>query len=136
MNMPAAPADAVVAAARSLWRHLNPPSLRRSGIFPNRRWRGWARTRCRAEKAPPAVDPAFDRDTFLLRQKHFAINEKYAVWDNNGEALLFVERPTHLLRNLLAFFAAAAASIIVFTLTGFTYEFFPNRFGGCMSSSG
>jgi uncharacterized protein YxjI len=47
-------------------------------------------------------DPAFDRDKFLLRQKFIAISEKYYVWDEEGKTILFVERPRHLLRNLLA----------------------------------
>lgn len=82
------------------------------------------------DKNSPALDPVFVRDTFLLRQKHLAINEKYAVWDKTGMALLFVERPAHLLRNILALLAAAAASIAVFTLTGFTYEILPESLRG------
>jgi hypothetical protein len=52
--------------------------------------------------APPILDSGgvFDRDQFLLRQKHFSISEKYYVWDEQGQPLLFVERPAHLLRNL------------------------------------
>jgi uncharacterized protein YxjI len=46
------------------------------------------------------ADPVFDRDRFLLRQKHLAISQKYYVWDDHGAVLLFVERPTHLLRTL------------------------------------
>ena len=33
--------------------------------------------------AAPQADPVFDRDKFLLRQK-VAIDEKYAVWDEDG----------------------------------------------------
>ena len=51
---------------------------------------------------PPDLDPAFQRHRFLLRQKHFAIAEKYFVWDEQGNVLLFVERPMHLLRLFLA----------------------------------
>lgn len=82
------------------------------------------------KKTPPALDPVFARDTFLLRQKHLAINEKYAVWDDTGTALLFVERPAHLMRNLVALISAALASIAVFTVTGFTYEIFPESLRG------
>jgi hypothetical protein len=55
------------------------------------------------------ADPVFDRDVFLLRQKAMAINEKYAVSDEQGQQLLFVERPAHFFRNLLAIFGAIAA---------------------------
>jgi len=47
-------------------------------------------------------DPVFDRDKFLLRQKHFAISAKYDVWDVQGNSILFIERPAHLMRNFLA----------------------------------
>lgn len=71
------------------------------------------------------LDPLFDRNIFLLRQKHLAINEKYAVWDEQGTALLFVERPAHLFRNLLALFSGLLAGIMVFTLLGFSYQALP-----------
>ena len=60
------------------------------------------------------ADPIFDRDVFLLRQKAMAINEKYAVSDEKGEQLLFIERPAHFFRNLLALFAALATAVGVF----------------------
>ncbi len=47
-------------------------------------------------------DPVFDQDKFLLKQKYFAISEKYAVWTVQGNSILFIERPAHLMRNLLA----------------------------------
>jgi uncharacterized protein YxjI len=50
----------------------------------------------------------FDRDKFLLRQKKIAINAKYAVWDESGRPILFVERPAHVLRS------AASMLVIVF----------------------
>jgi hypothetical protein len=49
-------------------------------------------------------DPVFDQDKFLLRQKHFAISAKYDVWNEQGKPILFIERPAHLMRNLLALF--------------------------------
>jgi uncharacterized protein YxjI len=55
-------------------------------------------------------DPVFDRDRFLLRQKHLSISEKYVVSDDQGRAILFVLRPSHLLRNLGALFGAIAAT--------------------------
>jgi len=54
------------------------------------------------------TDPAFDRDTFLLRQQLLKISEKYDVGDEQGNKLIFVERPAHLLRNLGALLAGAA----------------------------
>ena len=66
------------------------------------------------------ADPVFDRDIFLLRQKHLAINEKYTVSDESGTPIVYVERPAHLLRNLLALFvgliAAVLAVVVVFTI--------------------
>jgi uncharacterized protein YxjI len=62
------------------------------------------------------ADPVFDRDIFLLRQKHLAINEKYTVSDESGSPIVFVERPAHLLRNLLALLLGSAAAIAVFSM--------------------
>lgn len=67
----------------------------------------------RPARAPAAVatatdDPAFDRDTFLLRQQLLKISEKYDVGDEQGNKIIFVERPAHLLRNLGALLAGAA----------------------------
>lgn len=66
----------------------------------------------RPARAPSAAtsrqgqaDPAFDRDTFLLRQQLLKISEKYDVGDEQGNKLVFVERPAHLLRNLGAVLA-------------------------------
>ena len=57
------------------------------------------------------ADPVFDRDIFLLRQKHLAINEKYTVSDEAGQAIVFVERPAHLLRNVFALLVGLVAMI-------------------------
>ena len=61
-------------------------------------------------------DPAFSRDKYLLRQKHFAISEKYFVWDEQGNTILYVVRPAHLLRNLLAGFVGVISLIVVLML--------------------
>ena len=45
-------------------------------------------------------DPAFDRDIFLLRQQMLRISEKYDVGDEQGNKIIFVERPAHALRNI------------------------------------
>jgi uncharacterized protein YxjI len=58
-------------------------------------------------------DPAFDRDKFLLRQKHFAISAKYDVWNEQGNPILFIERPAHLIRNLLAILIGLIGGIVI-----------------------
>ncbi len=63
-----------------------------------------------------AGDPAFDRDKFLLRQKAMAIKEKYYVWDEAGQTILYVERPRYVFRGLVAAFAGIAAAIVVFVV--------------------
>ncbi len=73
----------------------------------------WGRPTAGAPGAGVAQDPAFDRDRFLLRQKLFTINAKYDVWDEEGRAVLFVERPQHFLRNLGAALGGLAAGGIV-----------------------
>lgn len=65
-----------------------------------------------------ALDEAFDRDRFLLVQKRISINEKYFISDDRNQRVLFVERPTHLLRQLLAF-GAAIVIIVAVTAIGF-----------------
>jgi uncharacterized protein YxjI len=71
--------------------------------------------RAPGEKLSPRsqADPVFDRDVFLLRQKALAIKEKYAVSDEAGQQILYVERPAHVFRNLVATFAALLAGLIV-----------------------
>lgn len=68
--------------------------------------------RAPARSAGPAAqgqtDPAFDRDMFLLRQQLLKISEKYDVGDEQGNKIIFVERPAHLLRNLAALLIGAA----------------------------
>lgn len=60
-----------------------------------------------------ALDPAFDRDRFLLRQKALSLHEKYLVWDEQGQPILFVERPAHHLKSLLAALVGLAAASAV-----------------------
>jgi uncharacterized protein YxjI len=54
---------------------------------------------------PDHVPEAFRRHKFLLRQKFWAIKEKYRVADEEGEPILYVERPAHLTRGCLALMA-------------------------------
>lgn len=69
----------------------------------------------RAESAEPEPAAAgtrrnemhhsFNRDKFLLRQKHLALSEKYLVWDEHGGEIMFVERPSHYAMGCLALIA-------------------------------
>lgn len=78
-----------------------------------------------AASGEPQGDPLFARDKFLLSQKHMSISQKYFVHDESGNPILFVERPTHLFRQLLALAGVLVAivawcAVILFlmTLTG------------------
>lgn len=58
------------------------------------------------------ADPAFDHDTFLLRQRVLSIAQAYDVRGADNEELLFVRRPTHLLWTILAILAGVVAFFI------------------------
>jgi uncharacterized protein YxjI len=73
----------------------------------------------------PQADPAFDRDKFLLRQQLLRISEKYDVADEQGNKIIFVERPAHLLRNLGAALAGLVAMVGVFTAIAALADRFP-----------
>src|SRR5688500_2960769 len=60
------------------------------------------------------ADEVFNRDIFLLRQKHLSINQKYQVSDEQGNPILFVERPTYFWRTLLALGVAWVAMMVVY----------------------
>lgn len=60
------------------------------------------------------ADSTFDRDIFLLRQKHLAINQKYQVSDEQGNAILFVERPTYFWRTIFALFGAYLVTMTLY----------------------
>jgi hypothetical protein len=61
----------------------------------------------------PGVDPAFDRDVFLLRERVFTITSKYEVWAASGTPILYVERPTYPIRTLMAYFIALITTLTV-----------------------
>ena len=61
------------------------------------------------------ADGIFNRDIFLLRQKHLSINQKYQVSDEEGNAILFVERPTHFWRTILALLGAYIVTMVAYT---------------------
>lgn len=67
-----------------------------------------------SDESTAAIDPVFKRNKFLLRQKHLAISEKYYVWDERGQTIMFIERPAHFLKSLLAAFLF----IFTFLVTG------------------
>jgi uncharacterized protein YxjI len=60
----------------------------------------------------------FDRDVFLLRQQLLKISEKYDVCDEQGNKIIFVERPAHFLRNLGALLAGLAVGALVLVAFG------------------
>lgn len=66
----------------------------------------FCRAEIQAELEPatpiPQADPIFERDRFLLRQKSFTIAEKYNVWNERNQPILFVERPAYVLMGCLA----------------------------------
>ncbi len=63
------------------------------------------------------LEPIFARNKFLLRQKHLTLGaEKYHVWDEAGETLLYVERPRHTIHNILAMMGGLIAGAVVFGL--------------------
>jgi hypothetical protein len=65
-------------------------------------------------QARPGVDPAFDRDVFLLNQRVLTIASQYEVWAPDGTPVLYVERPTYVVRTMLAYALAFAAGGVVF----------------------
>src|SRR4051794_29299987 len=55
--------------------------------------------------APSRADGPFGHDRFLINQKRISVSEKYYVFDEQRNPILFVERPAHFWRNLLALMA-------------------------------
>ena len=60
------------------------------------------------------ADESLNRDVFLLRQKHLSINQKYQVSDEQGNPILFVERPTYFWRSVFALLVGWAAMMGVY----------------------
>jgi predicted Zn finger-like uncharacterized protein len=48
----------------------------------------------------------FGHDRFLINQKRISISEKYYVYDEAQNPILFVERPAHVMRQVVGAFAA------------------------------
>ncbi|MDR7866863.1 MAG: hypothetical protein RIN56_08575 [Sporomusaceae bacterium] len=59
------------------------------------------------------VPAVFDRDLFQLREKHFAINTKYHVRDEDGSPLLYVERPALVMQRIMAFILIFIVIILI-----------------------
>jgi uncharacterized protein YxjI len=70
-------------------------------------------------------DPAFNRDKFLLRQKLLSISERYDVWDENGNAILYIERPAHFFRNVGAVILGGIIGLIALAILGFIASLLP-----------
>lgn len=62
---------------------------------------------------------------FLVAQKHMSISQKYTVWDDHENAVLFVERPSHVLKSLLAIFAAVLAGGLAWGFLGAASAYVP-----------
>lgn len=88
-----------------------------------------------AVAAQPQADAAFDRDIFLLRQQMLRISEKYDVGDEQGNRILYVERPAHFLRNLGAVLAAAVVffGVLVGVVVAIDAVLGPNPQGGAVA---
>lgn len=69
-----------------------------------------------AEGLSADLDAAFRRHRFLLRQRLLTISEKYDVWDDQGQAILYMERPAHFFRNLGALLAGLVTWLVIFGL--------------------
>src|SRR5688572_404336 len=67
----------------------------------------------RAGPAPRPADAAFDRDMFLMRQE-IAVSERYVVSDDQGNPLLYVVRPAHFFRNMIAILGGFGAFSVAF----------------------
>jgi predicted Zn finger-like uncharacterized protein len=59
------------------------------------------------------LDPVFQRDKFLLHQKHFSINTRYCICSEAGNEIMHVVRPTHLFKSLLAMFVIIFEVIVL-----------------------
>ncbi len=65
-----------------------------------------------ANNRPSPSEPAFRQDKFLLRQKVWTIAQKYDICDEQGNPILYIERPAHLLRNVGALLGGILAGLM------------------------
>jgi hypothetical protein len=61
-------------------------------------------------RSASTLDPAFERDAFLLRERVLTIRSKYEVWAGDGTPILYVERPTYPVRTLIAYLLGVLAA--------------------------
>lgn len=66
-----------------------------------------------AARGLAGVDPAFDRDVFLLRERVLTITSKYDIRGADGTPVLYVERPTFLLRTIGAYVVGTIAATLM-----------------------
>lgn len=57
-------------------------------------------------------EPGFDRDVFLFRERLLTITSKYEVQAADGTPILYVERPTYLLRAVFAYILGTIAAML------------------------
>ncbi len=81
------------------------------------------------------LHPAFNRERFLFRQKLMTISEKYVVWDDEERPILFIERPAHFWRHLMALLATVVVFLVTFVMAliigfGLTEQVQPKWVGG------
>jgi len=62
------------------------------------------------------IDPAFERDKFLLRQKLLTVSEKYYVLDEKNKKILFAMRPAKTAAKVLAVLAGLFVMIVIIYL--------------------
>ncbi len=62
------------------------------------------------------LHPSFNRDRFLFRQKLMSFSEKYVVWDDEERPVLYIVRPAHGGRQVLALLGTFAVFIATFGL--------------------
>ncbi len=55
---------------------------------------------------------AFARDRFLMKQKRIAISEKYYIFDEKQNPILFIERPAHFFRSCGALVLGALLIVV------------------------
>ncbi|MCE9566215.1 MAG: zinc-ribbon domain-containing protein [Planctomycetes bacterium] len=72
----------------------------------------------------------FRRDKFLLRQKLWAIKEKYRVADEEGEPILYVERPVYFTQGCIAIVAGIPIIIGAIVLAAFVADQMKGEAGG------
>ena len=62
---------------------------------------------------------------FLVAQKHMSISQKYTVWDEHDNAVLYVERPSHVMKSLMAILGAVVAGGLAWGAFGTASAYVP-----------